>query len=397
MLGIQAEKPVVALAETKPPAVGAVEADKPPVNAGTGRAWPGPNVAVLDSGVSLHTDLNRAGAINCLTTGTEADGDGHGTGVSGVLGAIDNDTGILGIAPGVPIYSARVLGDDLQGTVQTLMCGLEWVSQNAVRYDIAVVNMSISYPGADDGNCGYTNGDTIHQAICSLTRDGISIVAGAGNSAKDLAGTSPSNFDEVLAVTNMADYDGRPGSLAASPCADTTKDDTYVAKSNFAVSAADQAHTVAAPGACPYTTKKGNRYGYVASGTSMATAAASGVVVGVLRVRTLRRQVERRGHLDHQGAGVDGGDARSRLHRGPDSAGRRPVLRAPRVGRAGGLPDPDPDPDPDTHTDADPDSDADPDTHTDTRPHGADGRDHVAGLGRHGLRGIRGRHRGRER
>ena len=151
VLGIQAEQPVVALAETKPPAVGAVEADKPPVNAGTGRAWPGPNVAVLDSGVSLHTDLNRAGAINCLTTGTEADGDGHGTGVSGVLGAIDNDTGILGIAPGVPIYSARVLGDDLQGTVQTLMCGLEWVSQNAARYDIAVVNMSISYPGAMTG------------------------------------------------------------------------------------------------------------------------------------------------------------------------------------------------------------------------------------------------------
>ena len=280
VLGIQAEQPVIALAETKPPAVGAVEADKPPVSAGSSRPWPGPNVAVLDSGVSLHTDLNRAGAINCLSTGTEADGDGHGTGVSGVLGAIDNETGILGIAPGVPIYSARVLDDDLLGTVQTLMCGLEWVSQNADRYDLAVVNMSISYPGTDDGNCGYTNGDTIHQAICSLTRDGVSVVAGAGNSGKDLAGTSPANYDEVLAVTNMADYDGKPGSLAATPCADTTKDDTYVAKSNFAVSAADQAHTVAAPGACPYTTKKGNRYGYVASGTSMATAAATGVVLG---------------------------------------------------------------------------------------------------------------------
>ena len=188
VLGIQAEQPVVALAETKPPAVGAVEADTPPVNAGSSRPWPGPNVAVLDSGVSLHTDLNRPVAINCLSTGTEADGDGHGTGVSGVLGAIDNDTGILGIAPGVPIYSARVLDDDLLGTVQTLMCGLEWVSQNADRYDLAVVNMSISYPGADDGNCGYTNGDTIHQAICSLTRDGITIVGGAGNSGKDLAG-----------------------------------------------------------------------------------------------------------------------------------------------------------------------------------------------------------------
>ena len=132
--------------------------------------------------------------------------------MSGVLGAIDNDTGILGVAPGVPIYSVRVLGDDLQGTVQTLMCGLEWVSQNADRYDLAVVNMSISYPGADDGNCGYTNGDTIHQAICSLTaRRHQRSSAGAGNSGQGPRRYSPANYDEVLAVTNMADYDGKPG------------------------------------------------------------------------------------------------------------------------------------------------------------------------------------------
>jgi len=280
VLGILPEKPVVALAETVPPAVGAVEADEPPVRAGSGRTWPGPNVAVLDSGVSVHEDLRRAVAVNCLATGTEADGNGHGTGVSGTIGAIDDDRGILGIAPGVPIYSARVLDDKLLGTIQSLMCGLEWVSQNADRYDLAVVNMSISYPGADDGNCGLSNGDTVHQAICSLARDGVLVVAGAGNSGKDLATTSPANYDEVLAVTNMADYDGAPGGRAASPCGDTTADDTAVAKSNFAVSAADQAHTVAAPGACPYTTKKGNRYGYIASGTSMATAAASGVVLG---------------------------------------------------------------------------------------------------------------------
>ena len=120
------------------------------------------------------------------------------------------------IAPGVPIYSARVLDDKLLGTIQSLMCGLEWVSQNADRYDLAVVNMSISYPGADDGNCGLSNGDTVHQAICSLARDGVLVVAGAGNSGKDLATTSPANYDEVLAVTNMADYDGAPGGRAAT-------------------------------------------------------------------------------------------------------------------------------------------------------------------------------------
>ena len=262
-----------------PPAVRAVEADKAPVNAGSGAAWTGPNAAVLDSGVSTHPDLNLKSAVNCFTTGTGADVDGHGTGVSGVLGAIDNASGILGVAPGVPIYSVRVLDGGLRGTVQTLMCGLEWVSENADRYDLKVVNMSISYPGADDGNCGFSNADTIHQAICSLTGDGISVVGGAGNSSKDLAGYSPANFDEVLAVTNMADFDGKPGGLGSPPCSVTTKDDAYAVSTNFAVSAADQAHTIAAPGVCPYTTKKGSQYGYVATGTSMATGAASGVVL----------------------------------------------------------------------------------------------------------------------
>ena len=190
-VGLLADRTVTALAQTVPPAVRAVEADKAPVNAGSGAAWTGPNAAVLDSGVSTHPDLNLKSAVNCFTTGTGADVDGHGTGVSGVLGAIDNASGILGVAPGVPIYSVRVLDGGLRGTVQTLMCGLEWVSENADRYDLKVVNMSISYPGADDGNCGYSNADTIHQAICSLTGDGISVVARRGQLLEGPRGVLP--------------------------------------------------------------------------------------------------------------------------------------------------------------------------------------------------------------
>ena len=279
VLGISPDAPLTALAQTVTPAVGAVEADEAPVSAGSGRAWTGPTVAILDSGVSVHADLNRASAVNCTASGSVDDVDGHGTAVAGIVGAVDNGSGIVGIAPGVPVHSVRVLDDKLKGTVQTLMCGLDWVAANATQLHIAVVNLSLAYAGADDGNCGYSNADTVHQAVCALAQRGITVVTGAGNSSKDLSGSSPANYDEVLAVTNMADFDGRPGGTGMAPCSVTTKDDTYAVSTNFAVSAADQAHTIAGPGVCPYTTKKGNRYGYVATGTSMATPVAAGVVL----------------------------------------------------------------------------------------------------------------------
>ena len=41
---------------------------------------------------------------------------------------------------------------------------------------------------------------------------------------------------------------------------------------------------------CPYTTLKGNRFGYVQSGTSMATAALSGVALNCYAAARLRGQ-----------------------------------------------------------------------------------------------------------
>jgi hypothetical protein len=38
----------------------------------------------------------------------------------------------------------------------------------------------------------------------------------------------------VLAVTNMADFDGKPGGLGSPPCSVTTKDDAYAVSTNFA-------------------------------------------------------------------------------------------------------------------------------------------------------------------
>ena len=41
--------------------------------------------------------------------------------------------------------------------------------------------MSVAKPGGDDGNCGYTNKDLMHRAICRVVDAGITVVAAAGN------------------------------------------------------------------------------------------------------------------------------------------------------------------------------------------------------------------------
>ena len=238
-VGLLADTSVTALAQTVTPAVRTVEADKPPVSAGSGAAWTGPNVAVLDSGVSTHPDLNLKSAVNCFTTGTGADVDGHGTGVSGVMARVRQRFGtrrrrarradLLGARDGRATTGARC---------RPCCARLDWVADNATRYDIKVVNMSISAPGADDGNCGYSNADALHQAICSLVAHGVCVVGAAGNSTANMAGYLPATYDEVLDGHERRRLRRQAGrNRAARRARSTTKDDTPAVNSNFAVSA----------------------------------------------------------------------------------------------------------------------------------------------------------------
>jgi hypothetical protein len=268
-----------------PPVVPRVDADQPPVSAGTSTTVPQGAIAILDTGVDTHPDYNLAGGVDCVF-GSEVytDGNGHGTGVAGVMASQADGSGIVGTAPGAAIYSVKVLDAKLNGNVSTLACGLNWVATHASALDIRVVNLSLGTYGTDTGNCGRTSGDVLHQAVCAVVEAGVVVVTAAGNKSRDFAGQVPAAYDEVLTVTNLVDFDGRPGGLAtARPCSTAQFDDTPSTESNYAVSAADAAHTVSAPGECPFTTKKGNRYGYITSGTSMSSAAAAGVVLDCLQ------------------------------------------------------------------------------------------------------------------
>jgi subtilisin len=227
-------------------------------------------VAVIDTGIDgSHPDLNVVGGYNCSTGSSNkwSDGNGHGTHVSGTIGAKDNTIGVVGVAPGVPLYAIRVLNNAGSGSFSDIICGIDWVTQNAnlVSPPIVAANMSLGGSGSDS-TCA---NDAFHQAICNSVAAGITYAVAAGNESDDAANHTPAAFDEVITVSALADFNGQPGGGAAATCR-TDQDDTFADFSNFGADV-----DIIAPGVCILSTWKGSSYNTI-SGTSMATPHVTG-------------------------------------------------------------------------------------------------------------------------
>jgi subtilisin family serine protease len=264
------DRPVKAVAQTLPTGIDRIDGEV----STRFTSW-NVAVAVIDTGSGPHSDLNIVGGTNCSTGKSYSDGNGHGTHVAGTIGAKNNTAGVVGVAPGIPIYSVRVLNNAGSGSWSSVVCGIEWVTANAARLNIKVANMSLGGPGSDDGHCGDTNNDALHKAICNSVATGVTYVVAAGNDNSDLAGFVPAAYDEVLAVTAVADFNGQPGGGAAATCRSDV-DETPADFSNFTgIGSLDTSHTIAAPGVCIYSTWKGGGYNTI-SGTSMASPHVAG-------------------------------------------------------------------------------------------------------------------------
>ena len=272
-----------------------IDADLSSTRSGDGSGTVNVNVAVLDTGIDTSigqgkTDLNVVGGVDCVTKkGSYGDPYGHGTHVAGILAARDDGPAdsagneYVGVVPGAPLWAVRVLNKNGHGTDSQVICGIDWVAATRTdsdpNNDIAVANMSLGGKGADDGNCGHSNRDPMHTAICGATAAGVTFVVAAGNDGRDLATHVPAAYNEVLTASAMADSDGQPGGIGGPTCLGYD-DDTPALFSNFAVDPGDQAHTVAAPGVCiwslwieplPFTAAQ-------VSGTSQASPFVAGTV-----------------------------------------------------------------------------------------------------------------------
>jgi subtilisin family serine protease len=294
------DRPVRLLAEPAPAGVGRIGAG-PKVNPDGSvfsKADPKAAVAIVDTGISPHPELNVVGGVNCASDalggllsgllgggssepdegGDYTDAHGHGSHVAGTVGARADGNGVVGVSPGAPLYAVKVFGQLGTGALSDVICGLDWVAANAASKNIKVLNMSLGGDGADDKSCGAETQDPFHEAVCRVVAQGVTVVVAAGNSKVDLVKSVPAAYDEVLTVTAMADFDGLPGGQGRGSCSTKDVDDTAADFSNFTLpDSPDAAHTVAAPGVCVNSTWNDGGYEAI-SGTSMASPHVAGLV-----------------------------------------------------------------------------------------------------------------------
>jgi subtilisin family serine protease len=289
------------------------------------------DVAVVDTGIAPIADLNVVGGYNCTSADPTAwrDGNGHGTHVAGTIGAIDNATGVVGVAPGVRLWAVKILNDNGVGLLSSYVCGLDWIAAQRDPIDssrplIEAVNMSVTKWGRDDHNCGLTNKDILHQSVCRLVASGVTVVAAAANDHANAAYRVPASYDEVITVSALADTDGRPGGLGGNRCLSWgtyDKDDTFADFSNYGGDV-----DLIAPGKCIWSTTPWG-YQYM-SGTSMAAPHVTGAVALLKATRPGYTPLEVKAALQYLG------NHNWNFHTDPDSIHER-LLDVSRLGPRG--------------------------------------------------------------
>lgn len=211
----------------------------------------GVKVAIVDTGIDTrHRDLkaNIKGGYNCIAESTNFNDDhGHGTHCAGIVAAVNNDMGVVGVAPEAWLYGVKVLDASGSGYLSDCVQGIQWCVDNGI--DVASMSWG-----------GYGDWPTLQDACDAAWAAGLVLVAAAGNDAYETPDLLPAGYSSVIAVSA------------------TDSSDALAYFSNYGAEI-----EVAAPGVSIYSTYKGGGYAYM-SGTSMACPHVSGVAALILAV-----------------------------------------------------------------------------------------------------------------
>lgn len=280
-------------------------------------------VAVLDTGITSHSDLNAnvLPGYDFVSTGSfDSNGDvrdndpsdpgdykrtdptstssWHGTHVAGLVAATANHAGVIGVAPGVSILPVRIMGAN-GGSESDLVAGINWaagLNENLPNINPAKV-INISMGSAQDVSCGTADlPRPTYTAIQAAVSHGVTVVVSAGNGdnnnePKTAATSFPGNCPGVInvgatGVEGAAAYYSNFGSVVdiSAPGGD------YAEDQNGNVLGQTEGATADSRGMLLSTFNQGLREPagetYVFDqGTSMAAPIVSGVVALVLSAK----------------------------------------------------------------------------------------------------------------
>ena len=255
-------------------------------------AGAGVKVAIIDTGIDDdHPDLSVAGGINYVV-GSPFDGksndewdddNGHGTHCAGIVAAVDNEEGVIGVAPAALLHAVKVLSSRGSGYTSDVIAGIEWTMDpnGDGNYSDRMDVISMSFGGGDSTGMG----DACDAAYAA----GIVLVAAAGNDGDGDSTTNeysyPAAYGSVIAVGATDNEDDAPSWSNSGPYLE-----------------------LAAPGVGIYSTIPGG-YG-TKSGTSMACPHVAGTAALVIASDSTLTNVDVRDRLNTttEDLGPDGWD-----------------------------------------------------------------------------------------
>jgi hypothetical protein len=209
----------------------------------------GVKVGIVDTGVDVgHRDLkqNIKAAVDVTGSGGEGvDLHGHGSHVAGTIAALNNEIGVVGVAPEAEIHAVRSFDKYGRARISDIVAGVTWCVEN----DMQVVNMSF---GSKDESTA------LKTAIEKGLSKGMIFVAAAGNDGRDNSVVFPARHPGVVAVSAISQDERIASFSSTGPEVDVT-----------------------APGDKILSTHKGGGYKAL-SGTSMATPHVTGTVAVIL-------------------------------------------------------------------------------------------------------------------
>lgn len=237
----------------------------------------GIGVAVLDTGVYPHQDIQNLVAFKDFVNNKTApyDDNGHGTHVAGLVSGNGSfsEGNIKGVAPKSNIIGVKVLDSNEKGYLTNVISGIDWVIQNKDRYNIKVMNLSLgtTYSGSTD---------PLIEAVEKATEEGITVVVAGGNNGYNGKVTSPAVSPDAIAVGSvdsnytLTPYDDTPSSFTVLP-----QTVNGVKKPEIFAPGTDVISLLSLEGKRA-SNDRGNvieGYYYKMSGTSMSTPVVSGV------------------------------------------------------------------------------------------------------------------------
>jgi subtilisin family serine protease len=180
----------------------------------------GQTVCVLDTGVDYtHNNFGDCSSATFLNGSCEKviagydfvnndqdpmDDYGHGTHCAGIIAS--NHSTYRGIAPDSKIVAIKVLNSAGDGSTSDLISGIEWCTNNASKYNITVMSMSL---GTDETYINYCDGEepTLTQAINNAIAANISVIAATGNDNDAVGIDLPACIKNVTSIgaTTKAD------------------------------------------------------------------------------------------------------------------------------------------------------------------------------------------------